>query len=125
LAYLESNRVNIQPIHFVYDGEWMYGRTSPGAKLAALTQRPWVAMEADEVHGPFDWRSVVAHGTFYIVEPNGTPEDEARFNRVLGQLRRLSPEIGGEGDPAPFRTALFGIHIDSLTGRSASTSGTA
>ena len=61
LAFSYRDRVDIQPIHYVYDQEWLFGRTGMGSKLVMLAHHPWCAFEVDEVHGPFHWRS---HGSF-------------------------------------------------------------
>jgi len=67
LAFSLHDRVDIQPIHYVYDSGWLYGRTSVGQKSETLTHNQWVAFEVDEVSDTFDWRSVVVHGSFWIL----------------------------------------------------------
>ncbi len=123
LAFARTDRrVDIRPIHYVYDGEWIWGRTSDGEKLDALSHNWWVALAVDEVDGAFDWRSVVVNGGFYPLAPGGTEQDVARYQRALGALRRLLPETLAEGDPVPFRNIVFGIAVQELHGRLASTS---
>ena len=51
LAFSFRDRVDIEPIHYVYEAGWLYGRTSPGTKLTVLAHHPWVAFEIDEVRG--------------------------------------------------------------------------
>ena len=36
LAFALYDRVDIQPIHYIYERGWLYGRTSEGDKIAAL-----------------------------------------------------------------------------------------
>src|SRR5687768_400853 len=67
LAFSSRDRVDIQPINYVYERGWLYGRTSDGNKLATLKHNQWVAFEVDEVEGAFQWRSVVIHGSFWIL----------------------------------------------------------
>ena len=67
LAFTLRDIVDIEPISYVLDGHWLYARTAPGTKLAKLRHNPFVAFEVDEIVGPFDWRSVVAHGTAYFL----------------------------------------------------------
>lgn len=121
MAFSFRDAVDIRPIHYVFDETWLFGRTSPGDKLVTLQHHQWVAFEVDEVTGPFDWKSVVAHGTFYRLEPSGAEADIKLFERGLRALEKLSPEIFSDTDPTPFRTELFGISLDSITGRSSST----
>jgi len=62
IAFSMHDRVDIQPIHYVYSDGWLYGRTSHGAKFATLMKNRWVAFEVDEVTTLFDWTSAVVHG---------------------------------------------------------------
>lgn len=119
LAYSFHDRVDIEPLHYVYADGVLYARTSPGHKLATLAHHRWVALEADEVDGLFDWRSVVVHGAVYLVEPGETPADQATYHRTLARLRELVPALFRDDDPAPHRDVLFRIHVDHMTGRAA------
>ena len=124
LAFLNHKEVDIEPIHYVFDGRWLFGRTSEGSKLHALGHFPYVAFEVDEVRGLFDWRSVVAHGTYYVARDDTTSEADRRtFQRARKLLRTLIPETLGAGDPVPFREVVFGIYIGRLEGRGASSTG--
>lgn len=120
IAYSLHDRVDIEPISYVHEEGWIFGRTSSGTKLQILARRPWVAFEVDEVAGPGDWESVVVHGTFYHLEPEGTESDQLRFERALQAVKRVMPDAFDEGDPVPFRDVLFGIHIDRMSGRASS-----
>jgi uncharacterized protein len=71
IAFAFHDRVDIEPISYVYSEDWLYGRTSPGTKLVTVQHHPWVAFEVDEIEGRFDWRSVVVHGAMYLLEPDG------------------------------------------------------
>ena len=73
LAFSIHDRVDIQPIHYVYEHGWLYGRTSEGNKLSTLKHNQWVAFEVDEITDIFDWRSLVIHGSFWIMRPLGSP----------------------------------------------------
>jgi nitroimidazol reductase NimA-like FMN-containing flavoprotein (pyridoxamine 5'-phosphate oxidase superfamily) len=111
--------VDIEPIHYVFSGRWLFGRTSRGAKLTALAHIPYVALEVDEVDGLFDWRSVVVHGTYYSHGPDGGPTARRTFARAARLLGGLVPGTLAESDPVPFRDTIFGIYIDRLEGRAA------
>jgi nitroimidazol reductase NimA-like FMN-containing flavoprotein (pyridoxamine 5'-phosphate oxidase superfamily) len=120
LAYSFHDRVDVEPIHYVYADGVLYARTSPGHKLETLAHNRWVALETDEVEGLFDWRSVVVHGAVYLVEPGELPADRERYERTIARLRELVPELFRADDPAPDRRVLFRIHVDRMTGRAAS-----
>jgi nitroimidazol reductase NimA-like FMN-containing flavoprotein (pyridoxamine 5'-phosphate oxidase superfamily) len=109
--------VDIEPVHYVYDGDWLFGRTSTGAKLATLLRRPWCAFEVDEVRAMFDWSSVVVKGSFHILDPATGSADT--YGRALEMVSRLLPETFTPADPAPHRTILFGIFIQAVEGRAA------
>lgn len=119
VAFSHGNRVDIEPIGYVYDAGWLFGRTTPGTKLNALEHRPWVAFQVDEVRGWFDWDSVVAHGSFRTLEPEGSEPDIELYERAVARLREVDPAMGTDEDPVPFRTILFAIYVDEKTGRRA------
>lgn len=120
IAFSFHDRVDIRPIHYGYSDGWLYGRTSPGEKLETLQHNQWVAFEVDEVRGPFDWQSVVAHGSFYRLTEDATPHQHELREEALKLLRSFAPDTLRATDPVPFRTELFAIAIDHLTGRAAS-----
>ena len=119
LAFSFRDRVDIEPIGYVLQGQWLYGRTSIGTKLVQVTHNPWVAFEVDEVDGPFDWRSVVVHGAVYFL--NSAGEVHPDFVRALRLFRKHDPRTLRDDDPVPQRTSFFRIHIDKMTGRLATT----
>ena len=118
MAYTFRNRVDITPIHYVYSDGWLFARTSDGAKMTTLRHLPWVAFEVDEVDGVFDWKSVVVHGTVYRMAPDGAPTEAKLWRKGMALLKRIVPEAGTPDDPVPFRTVVFGIHVDTISGRS-------
>lgn len=119
IAFSYHDHVDIEPIHYQYDGGWIYGRTGDGTKLRTLAHNRWLAFETDEVSALFDWQSVVIKGALYILEKDGA-SSEAHAHAVT-VLQRLHPDVLGENDPAPDRNVLFRIHADQVTGRSSST----
>ena len=121
LAYAFGPRVDIIPIHYVRDGAWLYGRTSPGGKIDAWMRSRWIAFEVDEVRGPLEWTSVVVHGGLYIIDADGSEEAAETLHHAIEVLRRVVPETGSEQDPVPERSIIFRIHLDEVEGRSATT----
>jgi uncharacterized protein len=121
IAYSFHDAVDIRPIHYVFAKGWLFGRTSPGDKLATLRHHQWVAFEIDEVNGPLDWQSVVLHGTFYQLENEGSVHDVRLYKSALNAIQQIAPYALTDLDPLGFRTEVFGISIDSITGRSCST----
>lgn len=118
IAFSIRDRVDIEPIHFVYSDGWLYGRTSPGAKLATVMRNRWVAFEVDEVRAMNDWSSVVVHGALYVIEPDEvSPSANAVWERAVALLRRLEPATLTDKDPVPHRHVLFRIAMQEATGR--------
>ena len=123
LAFTFRDRVDIEPIHFVYADGAMYGRTAPGSKLSTLLHHPWVALEIDEVDDLFDWRSVVVKGTVYVVEPDDSAAVADHYERAVEAIRTLVPEAFTENDPAPSRSIVFRLHVHEKQGRAAKPNG--
>jgi nitroimidazol reductase NimA-like FMN-containing flavoprotein (pyridoxamine 5'-phosphate oxidase superfamily) len=119
IAFVSGGQVFIEPMHYVLDGDWIVGRTSPGLKTNALRHRPWVAFQVDEIEGPFDWRSVVAHGSVHFPDPAGSESDRDAYDHVVAHIRRVAPAALTPGDPTPNRDVVLRIHVDSLEGRAA------
>lgn len=123
VAFSFHDRVDIEPIHYVFDNGWIYTRTSQGTKLATMAHHQWVAFEVDEVEGMFDWQSVVVKGACYLLDADTSLHHDPAFARGVELLRALLPETLTSRDPVPFRHAILRIHLDEVTGRAASTRG--
>jgi len=114
IAFAFHDAVDIEPIHYVYDAPWIFGRTSAGAKLLMLSHNQWCAFETDEVRGLFDWESVVVKGAF---TPQNSPMATWDYGRALAALRTLFPRTLTSDDPTPQRDVLFAIHASEISGR--------
>jgi nitroimidazol reductase NimA-like FMN-containing flavoprotein (pyridoxamine 5'-phosphate oxidase superfamily) len=119
MAYSFHDRVDIEPISYVFADEAFSMRTEPGSKLETLAHAPWVALEVDEVDGPFDWRSVVAHGTVYVLHNEGTPDARATYHAAVERIRELMPEALDTHDPVPARRVIIKLYPATLVGREA------
>ena len=87
IAFTFHDRVDIEPMSYVFAEDWLYGRTSPGTKVATVRHHPWVAFEVDEIEGRFDWRSVVVHGSMHLLEPDGGDRDRETYAAAIELLR--------------------------------------
>jgi uncharacterized protein len=124
IAYARDNRIDIEPIHYVYSDGWIYGRTSQGTKVEMTGGGWWpVAFEVDEIDAMFEWRSVVVHGGFYVIPSEGAHWERETWARAVGLLRTLLPETMREEDPFPHRDILFRIAVQEASGREASVPG--
>jgi uncharacterized protein len=120
IAYSHHDDVDIRPIHYVASDKWLFGRTSEGDKLMALRHHKWVAFEVDEIEGPLDWKSVIVRGAFYELADKGSVYDCQLYARAVKALRRQSRAALTTRDPFAFRSVVFGISIDSMSGKSCS-----
>lgn len=118
LAFTFHDRVDIEPISYVFANGWVYARTSPGTKLAIVKHHPWVAFEVDEVRSRTDWQSVVVHGTIYFLEAD-RDADRADYAAAVQILRSADGDALTPGDATPHRQVLFRIHADEIIGRAA------
>ena len=116
IGFSYRDHVDIEPISYVYDDGWLYGRTGQGTKLRTLAHNRWVAFETDEIDAMTDWRSVVVKGALYLLEPGGAHAET--YAKAVEVLRSLNPLAFGAQDPTPERTIVFRIHADQVTGRS-------
>jgi nitroimidazol reductase NimA-like FMN-containing flavoprotein (pyridoxamine 5'-phosphate oxidase superfamily) len=119
MAISHRDRVELVPIHYVYDVGWLYGRTAVGTKIEMVSHNRWVAFEVDEVRDTFDWESVVVKGGLYLLRKDGSAQEKATYDKGLALVRKIIPEALTPDDPLPERALLFRIHADELTGRAA------
>ena len=122
MAFTFHDRVDIQPLHYVYADGWINVRTSDGYKLTRLAHHPWVAFEVDEVRGPLDWISVVAHGTVYRVDDGAPHPNPGAQAEAVEALRTGVPEMFTGDDPVPHRDVVLRIAVKELSGRVATSS---
>lgn len=119
MALSHRDRIELVPIHYVYDDGWLYGRTAVGTKIETAAHNRWVAFEVDEVRDTFDWASVVVKGGLYLLRKDGSEQEQEIYEKGVSLVRRIVPEAMTENDPLPERALLFRVHVDELTGRSA------
>lgn len=119
LAYSFRDRVDIEPVHYVFYAGNIYGRTQYGAKVDVLAHHPWVAFEVDRVESMFRWRSVVVHGRIEFPDPLGSVADRDRYAEGMAAFRTLLPTAFTTDDPTPGRELVFVLPVAEITGRAA------
>jgi hypothetical protein len=117
LCFINHGAVDIEPVHYVLGDARIILRSAAGTKLGALAHNPYVAFEVDEIDGTFDWRSVIARGTVYVADRDGSPIERRAFARGVSALRAFVPETLRPGDPTPMRSTVYAIYVDAITGR--------
>jgi hypothetical protein len=125
IAYARGNHIDIEPIHYVYANGWLYGRTSPGRQLDITGTGWWpVAFEVDEVEDVSRWRSVVVHGGFYTLDPEGSAWEREEAARAIELISAQRPERFTDPNGGPERVVLFRIAVQEVSGRAAEPAGT-
>ncbi|MGQ0538162.1 MAG: pyridoxamine 5'-phosphate oxidase family protein [Gemmatimonadaceae bacterium] len=121
LAFSEQDRVDVEPLHYVHEGDWLYMRTGVATKVATLRRHPWVAFEVDEVRAPFDWTSVVVKGTMYFLSDGPSAAEREAYQQGLIALRKLggAGDSGEPADPSPERNVVLRMSLNELQGRAA------
>jgi len=122
IAFSFHDRVDIEPLSYVFADGAIYLRTAPGSKLETLAHSPWVAFDVDEVEGQFDWRSVVVHGTVYVLHDSGGEIARETYRVALDRIRQLVPKALTHRDPTPTRQVVLKLHLTEMRGSSASSS---
>ncbi|GAB1340973.1 pyridoxamine 5'-phosphate oxidase family protein [Gemmatimonas sp.] len=119
LAFTFRDRVDIEPVHYVFRDGWIWGRTQHGTKVEILAHHPWVAFEVDKVDALFTWQSVVVHGRVKFPDPDGSAQDQERYAAGVEAFRSLVPEAFTPDDPTPDRDLVFMLPAAELVGRAA------
>jgi nitroimidazol reductase NimA-like FMN-containing flavoprotein (pyridoxamine 5'-phosphate oxidase superfamily) len=117
VAFAHRGHVNIAPMLYVFVDGWLYARADAAMRVAIRHNR-WVAVEVAEVKSVSDWRSVVVRGACYSTTEGRSTDDDAIVDGIA-HLRSQIPEMSRPGSGAPFRTAIYRVHVDQLTGYSA------
>ena len=79
LAFSLHDRVDIQPIHYVYERGWLYGRTSEGDKIATLAMDMYAGCFAPTAApGRVDRRSGSAEPRIVRLSHASVPENRGR-----------------------------------------------
>jgi nitroimidazol reductase NimA-like FMN-containing flavoprotein (pyridoxamine 5'-phosphate oxidase superfamily) len=103
----------VVPVSYYFDGKDIYIHSLPGKKLDALRANPRVCLQVDEIKDSYNWRSVIAYGTFEEVS------DEETWENVLTELHSRLPHM----TPVESRlvkgttgTVVFRIKVEEVTG---------
>lgn len=118
IAFTFRDRVDIEPISYVYADGWIYARTSPGTKLTMVQHHPYVAFEVDDIRSATDWRSVVVHGTIYFIDPDRGENELRLHGEALAHLRSIDANVLTAEDATPHRQSFFRVFVDEVIARS-------
>jgi nitroimidazol reductase NimA-like FMN-containing flavoprotein (pyridoxamine 5'-phosphate oxidase superfamily) len=125
VAFVHGHRPDIIPIHYVFSGHAVCGRTAPGTRLDEASRNfsdAWpVAFEVDEVEGLFQWRSVVVHGNLHAAAEGDAEWQRSvrEWEEAMRSFRTLIPAAFTARDPTAFRDLLLRIDVVEISGREA------
>jgi uncharacterized protein len=117
IAFSSDDGLDVRPIAYVFRDGWLVGRTSPGEKLVTVLHDQSVAFEVDEVSDQFDWTSIVVHGVLYELDGDGSEFHRRARDFAIRLLGSVGPAAVTLDDPGAFRTEVFGIAVESISGR--------
>jgi hypothetical protein len=119
LGCASDNQPYVVPIHFAYDGQFIYVFSTVGKKIEWMRANPKVCVQTD-IHSEGEWVSVIVNGRYEeLTEPRYTAERK-HANALLAQrydwwLNALAQRRMTLGDSS-IEPLFFRIHIDSMTG---------
>ena len=91
LACCRDGEPYVVPVHYAYDGSYVYIYTTEGKKADILRSNPRICLQAEDVENNEDWISVMVTGD---VEQLFEEEDrEAALDLILKVNPRLTPAI--------------------------------
>jgi nitroimidazol reductase NimA-like FMN-containing flavoprotein (pyridoxamine 5'-phosphate oxidase superfamily) len=121
LACARDNQPYVLPIYFSFDGEYLYGVSSPGRKIEWMRSNRLVCLEIDERTSHHQWMSVVVSGRYE--ELPDTPEFGYERGRAWEVLQKRAvwwePAYVATEQREPFVPVFYRVHIKQMTGRRA------
>lgn len=113
-----DNQPYVVPIHYAYEKPYIFIYTTEGKKTDMIKANPRVCLQAEEVVGNGDWRSVIVIGEAeQIIERE---EREKALKLILSINPTLTPAIGIRWVDNWVRENIefvFRINPDVVTGR--------
>ena len=115
LGCVDNGEPYVVPINYVFEGVSIYSHSLPGRKIEILRTHPRACIQVDEIENDFEWRSVIAFGTFEEIR---VPSDRsAILGKLLARFPKLTPvEAVMAQDAGAPDSVVFCIRIDRITG---------
>ena len=115
LGCVDNGEPYVVPINYVFEGVSIYSHSLPGRKIEILRTHPRACIQVDEIENDFEWRSVIAFGTFEEIR---VPSDRRSIlGKLLTRFPKLTPvEAVMAQDAGAPDSVVFCIRIDRITG---------
>lgn len=125
LGCARDNQPYVVPVYFAYDGQHLYGFSTPGQKIEWMRANPRICLELDEWVSHEQWLSVVVFGRYEEL-PN-TPEFAAELAHAEQTLRQRGawweyasvPAAEWRRKPGSFTPIYYRLRIERLSGHQA------
>ena len=122
-ACARDNQPYIVPIYFAAEGDNLYCFATLGQKIEWMRANPLVCIQADEIHGPASWKSVVVFGRYEELAEDAEHEQSRRHAITLFAKHEswwsgayAAQQVRKGGEPRP---VIFCVHMTQLTGQRA------
>lgn len=115
LGCIDNGEPYVVPINYLFDDGSIYSHSLPGRKIEALRANPRACLQVDQIETDFNWRSVIAHGTFDEIH---LPSDRRIvLGKLLARFPLLTPvEAVMAQDASAPDTIVFRLRVDRITG---------
>src|SRR5271166_466506 len=120
LGCAHQNQPYVVPIHFGYDGGYLYVFSTFGQKVKWMRANPKVCVQTDQLENQGEWTSIVVNGQYEeLPEPQYTAERKhassllaKRSQWWLNALGQRQMRVGDQ----PIAPLFFRIRIESMSG---------
>lgn len=103
----------VVPVHYYFDGQDIYIHSLPGKKIDMLRANPNVCLQADDIRDEYNWRSVIATGSFE--ELRDVAEHDTALAMLFRHMPLLTPVEAGMDRRSP-DSIVFRIRPHQVTG---------
>jgi len=103
----------VVPVNYYFDGKDIYIHSLPGKKIDALRANHRVCLQVDEIKDTYNWRSVIAYGTFEEVSSEETRENV--LTKLYSRLPHMTP-VESKLVIGLKETIVFRIKVEEVTG---------
>lgn len=125
IACQSKGEIYLVPINYVYRDGCVYGHSGEGKKIRMMRENPKVCFEVDEIRSIFQWKSVIAKGTYEEIS-----DVEEKQQAMQGIIHRIMPLVTKpDGHPSHGITekdsdvgtsvelVVYRIRLEEVTGR--------
>jgi hypothetical protein len=123
IGYQAEGRTHIVPVSYVHEGDSVYALSSEGAKIRAMRANPHVCFEVEHVERWYNWRSVIAWGTFEELRGDEAERAYSLLHQRFTPLIEFEARTSADDDallPPGVRArqfVLYRIRIEERAGR--------